>query len=105
IITEHQQQLDPVVHEISDLQTVMDSINNLHQQLSEKKDKITQSMNSHKRLASALWRLPTEVLSCIFMYCLLEDKYLSPVSNLAPVLLTRICRQWRDVAVGTPCLW
>ncbi|KAG1886085.1 hypothetical protein F4604DRAFT_1675756 [Suillus subluteus] len=53
IITECQQQLDAVVHEISDLQTVMDSINNLHQQLAEKKDEITQSMNTHKRLASS----------------------------------------------------
>ncbi|KAG1779540.1 hypothetical protein EV702DRAFT_1001467 [Suillus placidus] len=105
ISTERQQQLDVVVHEISGLQTVMDSINNLHQQLSKKKDKITQSMNSHQRLASALWRFPTEVLSYIFMYCLPEDKYLSPMSNLAPALLTRICRRWRDVAVGTPVLW
>ncbi|KAG2352740.1 hypothetical protein BDR07DRAFT_1223717, partial [Suillus spraguei] len=69
--------------------------------LAEKKDKITQSMNSHKRLASALSRLPTEILSHIFMYCLPEDKYLSPASKLAPVLLTRICRRWRDVAVST----
>ncbi|KAG2044608.1 hypothetical protein BDR03DRAFT_939530 [Suillus americanus] len=41
IITELQQQLDAVVHEISGLQTVMNGINNLHQQLAEKKDKIT----------------------------------------------------------------
>ncbi|KAG1868256.1 hypothetical protein DFJ58DRAFT_97554 [Suillus subalutaceus] len=105
IITERQQQLDAVVHEISGLQTVMDSINNLRQQLAEKKDKITQSMNSHKRLASALWRFPTEILSHIFMHCLPKDKYLSPDSKLPPVLLTRICRRWRDVAVGTSGLW
>jgi len=44
----------------------MDSINNLRYQLSEKKYKITQFINSHKRLVSALWHLPTEVLSHIF---------------------------------------
>ncbi|KAG1786554.1 uncharacterized protein HD556DRAFT_1414788 [Suillus plorans] len=59
----------------------------------------------HKRLISPIWHLPTEVLSHIFVHCLPEDKYLSPASKLAPVLLTRICRRWREIAVGTPSLW
>ncbi|KAG0704623.1 hypothetical protein DFH29DRAFT_848842 [Suillus ampliporus] len=105
IITERQQQLDAVVHEISSLKPVMDSILNLHQQLVQQKDKIIQSMDLHKRLGSALWRLPTEVLSHIFVYCLPKDKYLSPASNLAPMLLTRICRRWREIAVGMPSFW
>ncbi|KAG1748696.1 hypothetical protein EDB19DRAFT_1683168 [Suillus lakei] len=105
IITERQQELDAVLHEISGLETVMDGINNLRRQLVKKKDKITQSMNSHKRLISTLWRLPTEVLSSIFIYCLPEDKYLPPASGQAPMLLTRICRRWRDVAVDMPSLW
>ncbi|KAG1747099.1 uncharacterized protein EDB91DRAFT_1116277 [Suillus paluster] len=54
-------------------------------------------MDLHKRLRSALWRLPTELLFHIF--------YLSPTSKLAPMLLTRICRRWREVAVGMPSLW
>jgi len=94
---ECQKQLDAVIHEISGLQTVMDSINDLHQQLAEQKDKMTQFVNSHKRLVTALWCFPTKILSNIFMYCLPEDKYLLPASKLAPVLLTRTYRQWRDV--------
>ncbi|KAG2141901.1 hypothetical protein DEU56DRAFT_754864 [Suillus clintonianus] len=105
IITERQQQLDTVLHEISDLQTVMDSIQNLHQQLVEKKVKIVESINLHKRLRSALWRLPTEVLSHIFVYCLPGDKYLLPTPGVAPMLLTRICRRWKEVAVAMPSLW
>ncbi|KAG1747097.1 uncharacterized protein EDB91DRAFT_68185 [Suillus paluster] len=104
IITERQQQLDAVLHEISGLETVMDGIKNLHQQLVEKKDRITQSMNLHKGLGSALWRLPNELLSHIFVYCLPEAKYLSPESE-PPMLLTRICRRWREVALGIPSLW
>ncbi|KAG1747736.1 uncharacterized protein EDB91DRAFT_1262684 [Suillus paluster] len=42
--------------EISGLETAMNSIKNIHQQLVEKKDTITQSMNLHKQLESALWR-------------------------------------------------
>ncbi|KAG1861582.1 hypothetical protein DFJ58DRAFT_912772 [Suillus subalutaceus] len=109
IVTERQQQLDAVSHEILRLETVIDSINHIHQQLVAKKDKIAQSMNSHKRLVSALWRLPAEVLSQIFAHCLpigLKFGYcLSPASKAVPMLLTRICRQWREVALGTPGLW
>ncbi|KAG1747853.1 uncharacterized protein EDB91DRAFT_1345052 [Suillus paluster] len=105
IVTEHQQQLDAVLHEISVLETVMDSTKNLHQQLVEKKDKITQSMNLHKKRVSTFRRLPIELLCQIFVHCLPESNHLSPASNLAPMLLTRICRRWREVAVGIPNLW
>ncbi|KAG2033801.1 hypothetical protein BDR03DRAFT_871241, partial [Suillus americanus] len=105
IITERQQQLDGVLHEMSGLKKIVDAINNLHEQLVDKQDKITQSMNSHKRLVSSLWDLPTEILSQIFVYCLPEDSHLSLAQNQAPVLLTRICRKWRDAAVDMPNLW
>ncbi|KAG2156176.1 hypothetical protein DEU56DRAFT_876064 [Suillus clintonianus] len=74
-------------------------------QLVEQKNKIIQSMTFHKGLVSSLWRLPTEILSQIFHLCLPEDKYLSPSSKQAPMLLTTICRPWREVVVGTPSLW
>ncbi|KAG2145157.1 hypothetical protein DEU56DRAFT_195002 [Suillus clintonianus] len=105
IVIERQQQLDAVLLHISGLETVMDGIKILHLELVEQKDKIIQSMTFHNGLVSPLWRLPTEILSQIFHHCLPEHKYLSPASNLAPMLLTRICRQWREVAMGTPSLW
>ncbi|KAG1786560.1 uncharacterized protein HD556DRAFT_1414881 [Suillus plorans] len=105
ILTERQQQLDVVSCEISGLETVMDDIKNLRQQLVERKEKINQSMTFHKGLRSALWCLPTEVLCQIFHHCLREDKDLLPISNLTPMLLTRICRPWREVAVDMPSLW
>ncbi|KAG2095481.1 uncharacterized protein F5147DRAFT_718561 [Suillus discolor] len=83
----------------------MDSVKNLCQQVVEKKEKIMQSMNLHKGLLSALWRLPTEVLSQIFNHCLPETKVWPPSTLRAPMLLTRICQRWREVAVGTPDLW
>ncbi|KAG1874318.1 hypothetical protein F4604DRAFT_1653983 [Suillus subluteus] len=107
-ITERQQRLDAVSHEISDLETVMDNMQNIHRQLIKKKDKITQSINFHKRLVLTLWHLPTEILSQIFHHCLLEFEFdsLSYISKLAaPLLLITICRQWRDVVIGMPSLW
>ncbi|KAG1863827.1 hypothetical protein F4604DRAFT_1031306 [Suillus subluteus] len=98
IVTELQQQLDAVSHEISRLETVIDSINHIHQQLVAKKDKIAQSMNSHKRLVSALWRLPAEVLSQIFAHCLPIGHHLSPASKAVPML-------WICPVCGTDYLW
>ncbi|KAG2057413.1 hypothetical protein BDR06DRAFT_951581 [Suillus hirtellus] len=105
IIGERRQQSDAVLDEISDLVAVVDSIKNIHQQVVEKKEKIMQSMNLHKGLLSALWRLPTEVLSQIFNHCLSETRLFARSTFRAPMLLTRICRRWREVAVGTPGLW
>ncbi|KAG2037881.1 hypothetical protein BDR03DRAFT_831810, partial [Suillus americanus] len=106
---ERQQQLDALSHDISGLQTVVDDIHTLQQQLVEQKNKIIESINLHRRLVSPLWRLPTEILSQIFCHCLPqipEPHELQPPSTLtAPMLLTKICRQWREIAVGMPNLW
>ncbi|KAG1897119.1 uncharacterized protein F5891DRAFT_1280251 [Suillus fuscotomentosus] len=108
IIAQRQQQLDTIMYEISGLEAVMDSVENLHQAVLEKKEKITQSMNLHEGLLSAHWRFPTEILSQIFNHCLPDYIYFLSPSSLpvqAPILLTRICRRWREVAVNTPGLW
>ncbi|KAG2365453.1 hypothetical protein BDR07DRAFT_639789 [Suillus spraguei] len=54
---------------------------------------------------TTIYDLPTEILSEIFFYCLPKHEHLSPESRLAPILLTIICRRWREVAVGFPRLW
>lgn len=86
----------------------MDGIQTLQRQLFEQKNGTIESINLHKRLISPLWRLPTEVLSQIFYHCLPQipvNELQLPSKLTAPVLLTRICRLWREVAVGMPNLW
>ncbi|KAG1740690.1 hypothetical protein EDB19DRAFT_767553 [Suillus lakei] len=87
----------------------MDSIQNLRQQLVGEKEKIIKSINLHKSLVSALWRLPTEVLSHIFRHCLPEirefNQLKKPSVLEAPILLTTVCRRWREVAVTMHSLW
>lgn len=109
IIAERQQQLDTVLHEISDLEVVMDGVKKLHQQLVQKKKKIIQSMNLHKGLVSPLSRFPNELLAQIFHHCFPNT---SPKTELwcqsklkAPMRLVGICRRWREVATSTPSLW
>ncbi|KAG1884830.1 uncharacterized protein F5891DRAFT_1158217 [Suillus fuscotomentosus] len=62
-------------------------------------------MNLHEELVFDLCRLPTEVLCYIFIHCLPQIEYTSPNSKTPPMLLTRICRRWRDVATDMPSLW
>lgn len=52
--------------------------------------------------------LPFEILSKIFLLCIPEDYWDVPPTlhpSECPLLLTRICRFWRDVALATPRLW
>ncbi|OAX35245.1 hypothetical protein K503DRAFT_723284 [Rhizopogon vinicolor AM-OR11-026] len=62
-------------------------------------------MNLHKGLLSALWRLSDEVLYQTFLQCLPEPDIMQCSPELPPLLLTRICRRWREVAVDMPGLW
>jgi len=59
-------------------------------------------MNTHASLAS---RLPTEVLCIIFFLSLPHTGHLLPISQSSPMLLTRICRRWREVSEVIPLLW
>ncbi|KAJ7167144.1 hypothetical protein C8R43DRAFT_984329 [Mycena crocata] len=48
--------------------------------------------------------LPVEITALIFLQCL-PDKPTSPHELVAPMLLTQICRHWREVAHADPRLW
>lgn len=52
--------------------------------------------------------LPFEILSKIFLLCIPTDYWDVPPPlhpSECPLVLTRICRFWRDVALTTPRLW
>jgi hypothetical protein len=74
-------------------------------QLVEEQAEIVLSNNSQKKFSSSIWRLPTEILAQIFLYCLPENGNLAPAPYLSPMLLTTVCRRWREIAVDMPNLW
>ncbi|KAJ7623500.1 hypothetical protein FB45DRAFT_837762 [Roridomyces roridus] len=49
--------------------------------------------------------LPPELTSAIFAFCLPESEFVEPDPSAAPLLLLRVCRRWRDIALSTPALW
>ncbi|KAK7040068.1 hypothetical protein R3P38DRAFT_3469788 [Favolaschia claudopus] len=59
---------------------------------------------------SAIKRFPPEILIMIFLFCRdldisSNEIYTTIHPNQAPMLLTRICSRWRQIALKTPRLW
>ncbi|KAK7031831.1 F-box domain-containing protein [Favolaschia claudopus] len=50
--------------------------------------------------------LPTEIVAEIFVHTIPPyPQPPSPFNNYSPTILTLICHQWREIAIGTPQLW
>ncbi|KAF6752390.1 hypothetical protein DFP72DRAFT_904769 [Ephemerocybe angulata] len=73
--------------------------------LKAKRTAYTDYVSSHRALLSPIRRMPLEILHAIFRHCLPTEHnaVMNPVA--APLLLTHVCRQWRDLAIGMPLLW
>ncbi|KAJ7475208.1 hypothetical protein B0H11DRAFT_2235834 [Mycena galericulata] len=56
-------------------------------------------------ILSPLRRLPPELLAEIFVFCGAHKVYYYPSQRKPPLLLLRVCRTWRAVALSTPELW
>ena len=54
-------------------------------------------------------RLPTEIKSIIFVHSLPPIKSVldikSPSKSEAPLNISHVCKQWRDISISTPTLW
>ncbi|KAF7356853.1 hypothetical protein MVEN_01021000 [Mycena venus] len=49
--------------------------------------------------------LPPEITSEIFLHCLPDADFIEPDVSSAPLVLCRICREWKRIALGTAGLW
>ncbi|KAF7298733.1 hypothetical protein MIND_00820800 [Mycena indigotica] len=62
-------------------------------------------ITAHRALLSPIRRLPQDVLREIFTEFLSRQKYCGMKTFDGPILLGRICSQWRSLALETPELW
>ncbi|KAJ7145112.1 hypothetical protein C8R43DRAFT_550704 [Mycena crocata] len=53
----------------------------------------------HRSMVSAMRRLPSEILSEIFTYCVGQQ------DGCRPRVVSAICSRWREVVLSTPRLW
>ncbi|KAI9459759.1 hypothetical protein HD554DRAFT_1609076 [Boletus coccyginus] len=73
--------------------------------LEENSAHVRQSLFAHRALTSLARRIPPEVLGEVFYHCLPKTPYITPTGADSPMVLTRVCRHWRAVALSTPRLW
>ncbi|KAJ7058476.1 hypothetical protein C8F01DRAFT_1232670 [Mycena amicta] len=62
-----------------------------------------------KAITYPVLSLPTEITAHIFLHCVGAARNVGgkpePRPSEAPLLLLRICREWRTIVLGTPALW
>lgn len=93
-------------HRLFDLQENISKTQSVMDGLLREQESVWLCYNEHKVLLSPIRRLPAEVLSIVFMFCLPADWTMINCSPQdTPMLLSQICGHWRAVAVSTPGLW
>ncbi|KAL0070014.1 hypothetical protein AAF712_002911 [Marasmius tenuissimus] len=77
------------------------------ERLQAQRDELQQFVDSHRALAAPFRRLPADIWGEIFVHCLPRNQLNVAICTVeeAPLLLTTICRAWREVALTTPRLW
>ncbi|KAJ3966019.1 hypothetical protein EV361DRAFT_604640 [Lentinula raphanica] len=98
LIFEAQQELTDLDSDISRMRAVLDG-------LCARRSQVQEFVDVHRALMAPIRRIPAETLAEIFTHCLSTERY--PIRSLmeAPLLLTMVCRQWREVAITQPPLW
>lgn len=63
------------------------------------------TVSVYRSTVTPIRRLPVELLTEVFVFCLPDDTFIRPCPKSAPLLLTRVCGSWRDLALSVPRLW
>lgn len=106
VVTQRKSQLAALDDHINLLEHALAKLQSIQARLKEKRAIVQESLAFHEALTSpARSSLPPELLGEIFLRCLPQTNYVTPSSDECPLVLTRVCRHWRAVALSTPRLW
>ena len=72
--------------------------------LKKEREDLLKVMKPLKALSSLIRRFPREVMEPIFMHSTPVGKPTLSICH-APLVLLRVCRSWREIALTTPQLW
>jgi len=70
-----------------------------------KRETIQKRIDDHNIILSPVRRLPQDVVHEIFFHCVPTHRNPIMTSSEPPVLLTRISRSWRAIALSSPRIW
>ena len=91
--------------ELSQLNAKITEMRTALMQVARTRDRLQAAANQHQALISPLRRLPPELLQVIFVCCLPLHRNAVMHSSEAPVLLGRVCSEWRRISLSTPEVW
>ncbi|KAJ6561729.1 hypothetical protein B0H19DRAFT_1142455 [Mycena capillaripes] len=100
----HELLLDPR-EEAAALTVEIERLQALISQLTQKRAHLNEFIDAHTALMSPVRRLPADVVLEVFTVCLPAGRNSIMSGEEAPLLLCHICREWRHLALSTPCLW
>ncbi|KAJ7104982.1 hypothetical protein C8R44DRAFT_943601, partial [Mycena epipterygia] len=66
---------------------------------------LEEMVNPYRALISPMRALPPEILQEIFMACLPQRHNAIMHADHAPLLLGRVCSDWRTISISTAVLW
>ncbi|KAJ7592577.1 hypothetical protein C8J56DRAFT_1045048 [Mycena floridula] len=69
------------------------------------RETLQQNVASYQAILAPIRRLPEDMLREAFVHCLPSNEAAATVITDTPLLLGRICRSWREIALSTPALW
>ncbi|PPQ63646.1 hypothetical protein CVT24_004420 [Panaeolus cyanescens] len=84
--------------EVAELEAALLAVNS-------KRARLKEIATAHQALISPLRRLPPEILQLIFVACLPPNRNAVMHASEAPVLLGRVCSEWRRISLSTPEVW
>lgn len=98
---------------ISCLEIELESISLKFSKLAKQRSNIEKALSIRRSRLAPVHRIPSELLADIFIWAVVfgdsSDELFSnktlQYSNREQVLLLRVCKRWRDVAMNTPKLW
>ena len=93
------------LEEISIINVEIEQIEGILNSLRRKRAHIQESIDDFNTILAPVRRLSTDVLGVIFGHCLATHQNPVMSASEAPILLTRICRDWRSIAFSIPRLW
>ncbi|KAJ7368766.1 hypothetical protein DFH08DRAFT_832193 [Mycena albidolilacea] len=74
--------------------------------LDDMRSRLQDLQSQLESIAYPILTLPPELVSEIFIHCLPAERFTDVVNpSEAPLLLTHVCRAWRQIAISTPALW
>ena len=97
--------LEAQTHELSKLNRDIHDLQMAIEARQPHQTKLREAVDAHKKLMSSGRRLPTEIMQQIFMNCRTTRRLPLLRNKEVPILLTHVCRFWRELALDMPALW